>query len=44
MKNVQKFREKPIGIDVVGLALGENIASDIIRVRFIISSESGKYY
>lgn len=35
MKIVQKLRERPTGINVVGLALGENIASDVIMVRYI---------
>ncbi|XP_032676436.1 telomere length and silencing protein 1 homolog [Odontomachus brunneus] len=30
MKIVQKLRERPTGINVVGLALGENVASDVI--------------
>lgn len=35
MKIVQKLRERPTGINVVGLALGENVASDIIMVRYL---------
>lgn len=34
MKIIQKLREKPTGINVVGLALGENVASDVIIVRY----------
>ncbi|XP_020293844.1 uncharacterized protein C9orf78 [Pseudomyrmex gracilis] len=30
MKIIQKLREKPPGVDVVGLALGDNVASDVI--------------
>lgn len=30
MKIIQKLRERPAGINVVGLALGENVASDVI--------------
>ncbi|KYM86872.1 Uncharacterized protein C9orf78 [Atta colombica] len=30
MKIIQKLRERPAGVDVVGLALGENVASDAI--------------
>lgn len=35
MKIIQKLRERPAGINVVGLALGENVASDVITVRGI---------
>jgi len=34
MKIIQKLRERPAGVDVVGLALGENVASDTITVRY----------
>lgn len=30
MKIIQKLRERPTGVNVVGLALGENITSDVI--------------
>ncbi|XP_018364635.1 PREDICTED: uncharacterized protein C9orf78 homolog [Trachymyrmex cornetzi] len=30
MKIIQRLRERPAGVDVVGLALGENVASDAI--------------
>lgn len=29
MKIIQKLRERPTGIDIVGLALGESVASDV---------------
>lgn len=32
MKVIQKLRERPKGINVVGLALGENITSDVMTV------------
>lgn len=35
MKIIQKLRERPSGVNVVGLALGENVTSDIITVRSI---------
>jgi len=35
MKIIQKLRERPAGVDVVGLALGENVASDAsLTVRY----------
>lgn len=34
MKIIQKLRERPAGVDVVGLALGESGASDVITVRY----------
>ncbi|XP_067212562.1 splicing factor C9orf78 isoform X2 [Linepithema humile] len=30
MKIIQKLRKRPVGVDVVGLALGENVTSDAI--------------
>jgi hypothetical protein len=35
MKIIQKLRERPNGVNVVGLALGENVTSDIITVGYI---------
>lgn len=35
MKIIQKLREKPTGVDVVSLALGESIASDVITVGYM---------
>lgn len=35
MKIIQKLRERPAGVDVVGLALGESVASDAITVGYI---------
>jgi len=35
MKIIQKLRERPNGVNVVGLALGENVTSDIITVSKI---------
>lgn len=37
MKIIQKLRERPAGINVAGLALGENVASDAITVYRIYS-------
>lgn len=34
MKIIQKLRERPAGVDVVGLALGESGASDVITVGY----------
>lgn len=35
MKIVQKLRERPTGINVVGLALGENVASDVMVMYLV---------
>lgn len=35
MKIIQKLRERPAGVDVVGLALGESAGSDVITVGFL---------
>jgi len=35
MKIIQKLRERPAGVDVVGLALGESITSDVITVGYV---------
>lgn len=32
MKVIQKLRERPKGINVVGLALGENVTPDVMTV------------
>lgn len=33
MKTIQKLRERPKGINVVGLALGENVTPDVMTVN-----------
>lgn len=43
MKIIQKLREKATGVNVVGLALGENVTSDIITVKSVILLISGRF-
>lgn len=36
MKIIQKLRERPKGVNVVGLALGENVTPDVIMVIIML--------
>lgn len=36
MKIIQKLRERPKGVNVVGLALGENVTPDVMMVIMVL--------